>query len=308
MSAGESPFIGIVTVLYNSDEVLPDFFASLAAQEGVRYRLYVIDNGTTDSGTRMSEALAARHGIDAVCVFNDANVGVAKGNNQGIDKALADGCSHVLLANNDTAFGPRTIVTLLEAMRATGQAAATPKIMYHSQPELIWYAGGRTSPWRGYSIHHGDMVVDNGQYDRQGATDYAPTCFMLIECGVFKAVGMMDEAYFVYFDDTDFVWRMKEKGMAILYVPTSVVLHKVSTSTGGSLSPFTMYYVNRNRLYFVLKNFRGMRRLVALAYYVVTRPARLALLPAKTAKQGWRGVRDGIRLSASTLRSADTDH
>lgn len=303
-----SPFIGIVTVLYNSDEVLPDFFSSLAAQEGVRYRLYVIDNGTTDSGTRLSESLAAQHGIDAVCVFNNANVGVARGNNQGVEKALVDGCTHVLLANNDTAFTPRTIVRLLEAMRETGSPAATPKIMYHGQPELLWYAGGHTSPWVGYSVHHGDMAVDSGQFDQQQNTDYAPTCFMLFERRVFDVVGMMDELYFVYFDDTDFVWRMKAKGLAILYVPSSVVLHKVSTSTGGSLSPFTMYYVNRNRLYFVFKNFRGLHRAVALAYYAATRPLRLALLPRKTAKQGWRGVRDGLRLSADLRRQANGGH
>lgn len=296
MTGTSMTFIGIVTVLYNSDEVLEDFFASLALQEGVRYRLYVIDNGTTDSGTRLSETLAARHGIDAVCLFNNANVGVAKGNNQGIEKALSDGCTHVLLANNDTAFEPRTIVTLLDAMQDTGAPSATPKIMYHGQPELLWYAGGYTSSWKGYSVHHGDMTVDKGEFDKQGLTDYAPTCFMLIDQCVFDRVGMMDESYFVYFDDTDFVWRMKVEGMGILYVPSSVVLHKVSTSTGGSLSPFTMYYVNRNRLYFVLKNFRGLHRLVALVYYVVTRPPRLALLPRKTAKQGWRGVRDGLKL------------
>ena len=297
-----SPFIGVVTVLYNSDEVLEDFFSSLAVQEGIRYRLYVIDNGTTDSGTRLSEAQAARHGIDAVCIFNNANLGVAKGNNQGIEKALADGCTHVLLANNDTAFAPRTIALLLDAMRESGSAAATPKILYHGQPDLLWYAGGHTSPWAGYSVHHGDMSVDKGQFDQQMYTDYAPTCFMMLARRVFDVVGMMDELYFVYFDDTDFVWRMKQKGLGILFVPGSVVLHKVSTSTGGSLSPFTMYYVNRNRLYFILKNFRGLHRLVALAYYVATRPLRLVLLPRKTARQGWRGVLEGIRLSSAVLR------
>jgi GT2 family glycosyltransferase len=108
--------IGIVTVLYNSDDVLHGFFASLAKQQGILYRLYVIDNGTTDSGTRLSQALAAEHGIDAVCVFNNANVGVAKGNNQGIELALKDACTHVLLANNDTEFGSTTILDLWSAL------------------------------------------------------------------------------------------------------------------------------------------------------------------------------------------------
>ena len=304
MSAGTTPFIGIVTVLYNADEVLPDFFASLAAQEDIRYRLYVIDNGSTGSGTALSQRLARERGIDAVCVFNDANLGVAKGNNQGIERALADGCTHVLLSNNDTAFGPRTVVDLLDAMRTTGSVAATPKIMIHSRPEMIWYAGGHISGLMTKTPHYGEYTVDTGRFDRQQYTGYAPTCFMLLERRVFEVVGMMDERYFVYYDDTDFVWRMNEHAMRVLYVPSAVVLHKVSTSTGGSFSPFTMYYVNRNRVYFIFKNLRGLRRAAALAYMMSTRLPRLLTLPWKSAKQGWRGVRDGFRLAAESRRAA----
>src|SRR5579864_1291935 len=118
MSAPTMARVGIVTVLYNSDEVLPEFFASLSLQKDVSFRLYVIDNGTTDSGNRLSETLAREHGIDAVCVFNNANVGVAKGNNQGIALALADGCPYVLLANNDTAFSADTLRLLLEPLES----------------------------------------------------------------------------------------------------------------------------------------------------------------------------------------------
>ncbi len=302
MSADVSqPYIGIVTVLYNSDEVLPDFFASLASQTGVRFRLYVIDNGTTDSGTRLSEALAREHGIDAVCVFNNANGGVAKGNNQGIERALADGCSHVLLANNDTAFGAATIVTLLDAMLTAKEICATPKIMFHDEPELIWYGGGHISALTAKSPHYGEGQRDVGQFDTQKRVGYAPTCFMLFDRGVFAAVGLMDETYFVYSDDVDFVWRMSKKDLHVLYVPTSVVLHKVSTSTGGARTPFSAYYTNRNRVYFLRKNFAGLQRFVAIAYMLSTRVPRLMSLPWKSARRGWRGVYDGFRMPIHSI-------
>ena len=296
MNVDTTPFIGIVTVLYNADEVLPDFFASLAAQEGIRYRLYVIDNGSTGSGTALSEQLAREHGIDAVCVFNDANLGVAKGNNQGIERALADGCTHVLLSNNDTAFGPRTVIGLLDAMRATGSVAATPKIMIHSRPEMIWYAGGHISGLMTKTPHYGEYTIDTGRFDQQQYTGYAPTCFMLLERRVFDVVGMMDERYFVYYDDTDFVWRMARAGIRIRYVPESVVLHKVSTSTGGERSPFTVYYANRNRIYFIRKNMRGMQAIAALAYVLLTRIPSALALPRPVASRLWAGVRDGFQL------------
>jgi GT2 family glycosyltransferase len=296
MNAAASPFIGIVTVLYNSDEVLADFFASLAAQAGIRYRLYVIDNGTTDSGTRLSEELARRHGIDAVCIFNNANVGVAKGNNQGIALALADGCSHVLLANNDTAFGPATIGLLLDALVREHEQAATPKIMYHGEPTRLWYAGGHINAWAMRTPHHRLGEVDVGQTDDVRHVGYAPTCFMMIDARVFARIGQMDERYFVYYDDTDFVWRMAQDGIRIRYVPNSVVLHKVSTSTGGERSPFSLYYANRNRVYFIRKNLRGLQRAFAIAYMLATRIPRLGMLPRALSARGWRGVVDGFRM------------
>lgn len=291
----ETKFIGIVTVLYNSDDVLPDFFASLNAQTGVRFRLYVIDNSGTDSGTQITRKLALDYGIDAIVVFNNANVGVAKGNNQGIDLALADQCTHILLANNDTAFASDTIVKLLDAV--TGQdLAATSKIMYHSEPELLWYGGGDIQELTMRTPHYGFKQADEGQFDHLTHVGYAPTCFMMFDASVFKRIGRMDEHYFVYYDDTDFVWRMKQAGLRIRFVPSSVVLHKVSTSTGGERSPFTLYYTNRNRVYFIRKNLRGWRKTVALAYMLTTRLARLGLLPPALRQRGWIGVKDGFKM------------
>jgi len=292
----EVPLIGIVTVLYNSDGVLPEFFASLAAQEGVRYRLYVIDNSATDSGSLLSKEFATQYDIDAVVIFNNANVGVARGNNQGIDLALADGCTHVLLANNDTAFAADTLRKLVDAL-VDGELVSTPKIMYHSDPELLWYGGGDIHELTVRTPHYGIKELDRGQFDRQTHVGYAPTCFMMIASQVFGRVGRMDEQFFVYYDDTDFVWRMNRAGIRIRYVPESIVLHKVSTSTGGERSPFTLYYTNRNRIYFIRKNLRGWRKVFALSYMMATRMPRLGLLPPALGKRGWRGVADGFKMN-----------
>ena len=291
------PTIGIVTVLYNSDDVLADFFASLAAQVGVAFRLYVIDNSATDSGLEASKVLAARYGIDAVFVFNNANLGVAKGNNQGIELALADGCSHVLLANNDTQFGPETIRLLVAALQASGDQVAAPKIMFHDEPTLLWYGGGHIDKWTMRTPHYGLKQIDRGQFDGLAHVGYAPTCFMLIESSVFKRTGMMDEQFFVYYDDTDFVWRMSALGIRIRFEPRSVVLHKVSTSTGGERSPFTLYYTNRNRVYFIRKNLHGWHKFATLGYMLATRLPRLGLLPPALGKRGWKGISDGFKMT-----------
>lgn len=292
----ELPLIGIVTVLYNSDDVLPGFFKSLASQINVNYKLYVYDNSPTDFGFKLAQELSEKHSIDTVCVFNNSNYGVARGNNQGILQAIADGCEYVLLANNDTEFAENAIFELYSETIKNGDLVATSKIMYYEKPSMIWYAGGHINSWLMRTPHYGLKENDVGQFDGQLYVGYAPTCFMLINSEVFSEVGLMDEDYFVYSDDTDFVWRLNSKSIKIRFVSSSVVLHKVSSSTGGERSLFTIYYTNRNRIFFIRKNFNGLRYLFAISYIFFTRIIQLSKLPWDGFKTGWKGVRDGFRM------------
>lgn len=289
------PLIGVVTVLFNSDGVLPGFFESLSKQEGIRYKLYVIDNSPEDTGTRLSHTLSLRYGIDVKLVYNSANLGVAKGNNQGIELARADGCDLILLANNDTEFNGTAIRQLQDAV-TDGDRVATPKIMYYERPDVIWYAGGHINQWLMLTPHYGMGDPDHGQFDGQRYVAYAPTCFMMFDAKVFKEVGCMDEQYFVYYDDTDFVWRMNAHGIRIRFVPSVRVLHKVSSSTGGRWSAFSLYYGNRNRIYFIRKNLRLIEKIVSLSYILGTRPLRFLPLPWTLARSAWKGVFDGFKL------------
>jgi GT2 family glycosyltransferase len=293
------PLVGIVTVLYNSNDVLEGFFQSLQQQSGgpFDFRLYVLDNSPSDSGCALSRTLAERHGIDTQVVFNDANLGVAKGNNQGIALARADGCSHVLLSNNDIEFEGSVIEGLLRVLDRGTASAVTPKIHYFDGDRKIWFVDGSFSPWTMRIHHHGIGETDVGQFDALSRIDYAPTCFMLFRADVFDAVGLMDEVYFVYYDDADFLWRMKVAGKVLQVVPELLVRHKVSSSTGGDLSPFSVYYANRNRIYFLRKHLSGLQRTVALSYLLCTRAVQYLRLPQAAAVKLRQAVRDGFRLS-----------
>jgi GT2 family glycosyltransferase len=291
------PVVGVVTVLYHSDEVLPDFFDSLALQAGVTMKLYVIDNSPSDSGSVLSRELASRVGLAAQVVFNDANMGVARGNNQGIAMALADGCDYVLLANNDVEFrNPDTVASLIRPIAAGSDTLATfPKIHYHGT-NRIWCAGGTISRMKATTAHIGDGDEDVGQFDHPGESEYAPTCFMALHKSVFARVGMMDEKYFVYYDDTDFVWRMNRAGIHLWYVPASLVAHKVSFSTGGGESPFSLFYCTRNRLYFSRKNLGFPYSLLAQTYSVAAMLVKCARFTSDGRRSVFRGIAEGMRL------------
>jgi GT2 family glycosyltransferase len=289
--------VGLVTVLYNSPDVLPDFFESLAKQTFADYWLYIIDNSPDDAPLKVARESARKWQMSNVTfVRNDQNLGVATGNNQGIKLALEAGSDYVLLLNNDIVFPDTALLeNLVHHADVTGQPMIVPKIFFHDSGR-IWCAGGRIDRKRGTTTHRGEGERDLGQFDQVEMTDYAPTCFMLIKSAVFSAVGLMDEKYFVYYDDTDFVWRTHEAGYRITYWPPGQVWHKVSSSTGGYLSPFSVYYSERNRIYFIRKNFHGAAKIGALAFYLATRPLKWRLFSGALRPRLFAAVVDGFRM------------
>jgi GT2 family glycosyltransferase len=249
----EEDLIGVVTVTYNSAEVLRDFLHCLAAQTHRRYVLFAVDNASKDSTMRiLRECVDERLRI----VANPDNRGVAAGNNQGIRAALEAGCLSVLLINNDTEFGPALIAQLDEGLAANRVEMTCPKMVYYDEPERIWAAGGKFQPWLGYrSIHLGEGEMDRGQHDLVRLVTYVPTCCVLIKKEVFDKVGLMDERYFVYVDDVDFMYRAMKAGVKLMYLPEAKLLHKVGGLSGGEDSPFAIQYGTRNRAFFLLKHF-----------------------------------------------------
>jgi hypothetical protein len=245
--------IGIVTVTYNSAGVLPDFLRCIAGQSYRKFLLFVVDNASSDKTLAI---LRDWHDERLKVVANETNHGVAEGNNQGIRAALAAGCESVLLLNNDTEFGSELIAGLLRGMDKFAADMTCPKMLYYDEPKRIWAAGGSFQPWLGYrTIHLGVDELDQRQYDNPRQVTYVPTCCVLIRRRVFAKIGLMDDLYFVYVDDVDFMYRALKAKMILVYLPELELLHKVGRLTGGDTSPFHIRYCTRNRVYFTLKHF-----------------------------------------------------
>src|ERR1700740_798305 len=97
--------LGLVTVLYNSDEMLDDFFRSLSIQTFTDYHLYIIDNSPSPATDDLVRELAKKYAIPQYTHFkNEGNFGVAKGNNQGTEMAIKAGPEDIILLNSDIAF------------------------------------------------------------------------------------------------------------------------------------------------------------------------------------------------------------
>lgn len=248
-----APKITLVTVTYNAADVWTPFMASLEAQVDADWHLVVIDNQSRDGTIALLEELRGHPRV--TLVLNDGNLGVAAANNQGIRIGLENGADRIVLINNDTEFDPGLLAGMERALGDQHADAVSPVIPFFDAPDRIWYAGGAFSRWMGvmnYHEHEGKPVAVVG--DRPFVTDYAPTCCVMFRRDVFERIGLMDERYFVYWDDADFLWRMKQAGIKLVVDPRVQLLHKVSISTGGKLSDFSIRYNFRNQVYYARKH------------------------------------------------------
>ncbi|MDB9895745.1 glycosyltransferase family 2 protein [Flavobacteriales bacterium] len=237
--------IGVVTVLFNSANVIKPFLECVISQQHTKFNLYIIDNNSQDNSI---EILSNFSDPRIKLIRNNSNIGVAAANNIGIKNALKDNCSKVLLLNNDVEFLPNLFFDLIQSIELYNCSLVVPKIMFHPNKDIIWYAGGWFKKKNGFlPFHQGVNQKDIGQFNIAGAVDYAPTCCLLINKEVFEDVGYMDEKYFVYFDDTDFLFRvLSNKKHKLWYSPASVLFHKV-----GSLS--NSFKINKVRGDFFLE-------------------------------------------------------
>lgn len=288
--------IGIVTVTYNSEPVLREFFESLAKQTLRSFVVYAVDNASADNTL---DILERQSDVSVVTIANPDNRGVAEGNNQGIRAALADGCSSILLLNNDVVFPANLLSCLSEGLEREHCSAVAPKIYYHDQPDLIWAAGGYFQFWLGRSLHYGEGERDRGQFDTVRKITYAPTCCVLLRAEIFDTVGLMDPRYFVYWDDVDFMYRMKRTGLVMKYLPACRMWHKVGSLTSAAPSQFCVRYVTRNRIYFVRKFLPGLLAGSWIALYRLYLFTRYLL--GKDSRSQWKlketAVADGVVLA-----------
>ena len=252
--------IGLVTITYNSDPVLRDFLDSTLKQSFQNFIIYIIDNNSQDKTFNILEEYSDDR---IVLIKNFENVGVAKANNQGIKLSLNDGCSQVLIINNDIEFEEHLFQKMLNIQKENNCSLVVPKMMYFDNPNHIWYAGSDFVKTKGFlPIHKGMRQKDEGKFDGVFQVEYAPTCCLLVKKQVFEDVGFMDEKYFVYFDDTDFSYRVLIDGRHKLFYFSDVKFyHKVGSLTKSVdkdnkkeyRSDFFIKQNTRNHVYFLKK-------------------------------------------------------
>lgn len=236
----------VVLVNYNGREYNRTCINSILKSGVEEKRIVVVDNASTDGSLEELEREYADNESVHIIRLSE-NFGFSRGNNEGIKWALAQRCQYIMLLNNDTEIAPRTIEKMIELQRRTGHIVV-PKILYAGQKDRIWCAGGELSRFLRKPRHRGAGETDRGQFDREDRCTFANGCCMLLTDKIVERLGLLDERFFLYYEDTEYSMRAHKKGVGISYCGGAVVYHKVNGSTGGNENPANAYYITRNWL------------------------------------------------------------
>ena len=285
------PSVAVIVLNWNNAPDTLECLESLSHLDYPNYRVIVVDNGSDDG----SEEIIRARFPEVEVLQTGRNLGYAGGNNVGIRYALAQGVDYIAILNNDVTVAPDFLLHLCSALRERDDAGiATPLIAEATDPERVWALGSKVD-WRTGTVdrvHAGDKVKvwrDRCPFE----VDIASGTVMLVRREVFERVGLLDESFYLYFEETDWCLRVARAGYRIFAVPSSLVWHKVSASLGRT-SPVIDYYMLRNQLRFIARNWSGIARLAVLGHTV---ERNLLTIAAYTVKS-----HDGCRLPHRNAR------
>ncbi len=270
----------IIILNYNSSEETIECIKSLKKvdTQNSDLKIIVVDNHSREEEVEKLKKFlkSEKHPIHTIC--NDKNLGYSGGNNTGISFALKNGADYILVLNNDTIVDKNFLTPLIETLESDDSiGAAVPKIFFAKGHEfhkdrykkedlgrVIWYAGGEIDWMNVIGKHTGVDEVDDGEmYAQTRETEYATGACVLFRASTLKRVGLFDNAYFLYYEDSDLSMRIKRLKERVVFVPDSIIWHKNAASTGGSGSDLQDYFITRNRLVFGFK-YAPIRARVAL--------------------------------------------
>ena len=258
--------LSIITVNYNGFCDTCALIDSISFDESME--VIVVDNASSqDEATSIQEKYP-----QVKVVRSEKNLGFAGGNNLGMKVATG---KYIFLVNNDTIFKHYNVQTLIDRLESSPRIGVVcPKIRFAWKDNPIQFAG--YTPLSQITVRNKSLGFgeeDHGQYNAPHSTPYAHGAAMMIKKSVVDEVGLMPECFFLYYEELDWSMMITRAGYEIWYEPDFTIYHKESQTTGLN-SPLRTYYITRNRLLLVKRNWNGISKYISYSYLILVVAAR----------------------------------
>ena len=298
------PRIAIIIINWNTYQLTFNCLKSLEACNYKNKTIFFVDNGSNDgSGDKIALEFSEINYIK-----NEKNEGFTGANNKALNIILKQSFDYVLLLNNDTEVEPDFLSLLAASMESDKNLAATqPLILDFPNKNTIWNAGGSFNTFFGLSKTRYKGLIYKPKLKIDTFTEWISGCCILVNIGVVKEVGLLDNRFFAYFEDVDWSIRMTNQGYKLGVVPKSIIYHHTSgstkknnTSNEGNLSPYAHYLNVRNHIYLIKKHTSFFNNIGSWIYQIlkITSYSIYFIFRGRFGKfkMVWRGVLDGIKI------------
>lgn len=248
------PKVGIVVLNWNGKKDTLICLQSLEHLNYPTYEIVVVDNGSTDDSV-----VSIRNAYPKIILLETGkNLGYAGGNNVGIHYGLEKNWDLFLILNNDTIVDENLLNAFNQGFAAHPEAGVLGgKIYLMNEPKKFDHFGGNWNKARIDFDYVGHRQIDDGSsWETMIPIDYVCGAAIMIQRRVFDSIGILEERFFLFWEETDFCFRARRAGFEIFTCPKAKIWHKVSASFVGG-KPQSTYFFWRNRLFWIDRNFSG---------------------------------------------------
>jgi GT2 family glycosyltransferase len=279
-----APRVACILVNWNGWQDTIECLDALKEDDYPYLEAVVIDNGSSnDSVARIKEAHP-----DVLLFESSENLGFAGGNNVGMRYALAHGADFIWLLNNDTKPAKDALSKLVAKALSDSRIGAVGSVCYYAdRPSTVQvWAGAAANMWLGYAKNYTEPQRDESLDALYGAS-------MLIARPALEQVGLLDEGFFHYWEETEFSLRLRKAGWRLAAAPDSCVLHKVGASTNG-YNPILDRYFTTSGLRIL--RLHSKIPLLSMLWFVTARlMSRVLRFHLPQCKSIWQGVQDYLQ-------------
>jgi GT2 family glycosyltransferase len=261
LSSDQYAMVSIIISNYNGEKHLRECLSSLMQLDYLRYEVIVIDAASTDSSIAIIE-----RDFPKVRLIKKGKIGIGEAINYGI--SIAQGEIIVFDLNNDDIVDKKWLINLVRVLNSSPNIGVVcgKRLKYGTNRILDSAGGGRISFLTGRTPVTGANEPDSKVYDYQKEVEWAPV--ITTRRSILREIGLVDPDYYIYYEDSDFSLRVARSGYKIVFVPSAVYWHKGS-STVGQHSRIFHYYMYRNQIRFILKNYPFHFMILALFYSLI---------------------------------------
>lgn len=263
-----SPFVSVVFPNFNGGNFVIKVIDSILSLNypTERFEIIIIDNGSSDNSPETIKSRCASY-IDSKkikLIELDSNVGAPAAYNIGIKNA-DENYDYILKLDNDLILDKNSLAELIKSGESDVKIGIVGgKVFYFSEKERLHLIGSKLRPFYGGGIGIGKYKLDRNKYNKNLELDAVNGCMMLVKSSLINEIGLMDEKYFLYFDDLDWSLRAVRKGFKSIYCHNATAFHNTSPPYKRFQSRNWLHYAVYNSFYFMRKNYTGLDRLIFL--------------------------------------------